>query len=396
MKKLILLALICITQFTKGQVSLQLKIFIEGFYLGNGSMRGVADLIIHPNLCDTLIVELHNLNTPYGLSYVSKGTIDISGNGIFTFPLNVQGNSYYVAVRHRNSLEAWSATPILFNNLVINYDFTDAIIKAFGNNLKNLGDGKFALFSGNVNSDIQIDSSDINLFESAAGAFLTAYNIYDLNGDGLVESVDYSLLENNLHLVVQSPIGSATVTTICNQTWMVQNLDVDHYRNGDPIPKVTDLTQWIGLTTGAYCYYNNDSAAYAAIYGKLYNWYAVNDPRGIAPLSLHVPSEAEWTTLVTCLGGDVVAGGKMKESGTTHWHAPNGAATNSSGFTGLPGGGRNDNGTVYFIGDYGVWWSSTESGTADAWLCTLNYSGVGSNRYNEYKRYGFSVRCLRD
>ena len=103
--------------------------------------------------------------------------------------------------------------------------------------------------------------------------------------------------------------------TICNQVWMLKNLDVSTYRNGDPIPQVTDPTTWVGLTTGAWCYYNNDPAN-GAIYGKLYNWYAVNDPRGLAPTGWHVPSDAEWTELSTCLDaisptGNV--GGKMKE-----------------------------------------------------------------------------------
>ena len=145
---------------------------------------------------------------------------------------------------------------------------------------------------------------------------------------------------------------------------MDKNLDVDRYRNGDPIPKVTDPTAWVALTTGAYCYYNNDSATYAATYGKLYNWYAVNDPRGLAPAGWHIPSDAEWATIETCLGGASVAGGEMKETGTIHWQSPNTGATNSSGFTGLPGGYRNydvvfsDVGYLRLLVEfYGVQWS---------------------------------------
>ena len=184
--------------------------------------------------------------------------------------------------------------------------------------------------------------------------------------------------------------------TICNQVWMNKNLDVSTYRNGDPIPKVTDPTIWAGLTTGAYCYYINDSATYAAVYGKLYNWYAVNDPRGLAPTGWHVPSNAEWQALETCLGGSSVAGGKMKETGTAHWNSPNTGATNSSGFAGLPGGYRNLNGSFNDIGNYGLWWSSTESNTSDAWGLGLDYVNGSSNRGNFNRRFGFSVRCLRD
>ena len=119
---------------------------------------------------------------------------------------------------------------------------------------------------------------------------------------------------------------------------MVKNLDVATYRNGDPIPHVTDAAAWAALTTGAYCYYDNDSATYAATYGKLYNWYAVNDPRGLAPAGWHVPSEAEWTELTNCLGGETVAGGKMKA--VSDLWGPNRGAQIAAASQALPGGYR--------------------------------------------------------
>ena len=182
---------------------------------------------------------------------------------------------------------------------------------------------------------------------------------------------------------------------------MLKNLDVSTYRNGDLIPKVTDPTAWSALTTGAWCWYNNDSATNASTYGKLYNWYAVNDPRGLAPTGWHVPIDAEWTTLITCLGGDAVAGSAMKETGTTHWTSPNTGATNSSGFTGLPGGGRNFNSTFSNVGNSGIWWSSTGINTTYAWYSFLYYFNgsiirTNYNMTNYNKQDGFSVRCLRD
>jgi uncharacterized protein (TIGR02145 family) len=194
-------------------------------------------------------------------------------------------------------------------------------------------------------------------------------------------------------------IGGATTSVeaiICNQSWTIHNLDVTTYRNGDAIPKITDDAAWSSLTTGAYCYYNNDSATYAATYGKLYNWYAVNDPRGLAPAGWHIPSDAEWTILENCLGGSSVCGGAMKETGLAHWMDPNQNATNSSGFTGLPGGFRDFDGPSVFIVNYGGWWSSTQSDAADAWIRRLG-SATGSIFIDSYnKRNGFSVRCLRD
>ncbi len=184
--------------------------------------------------------------------------------------------------------------------------------------------------------------------------------------------------------------------SICCQRWMTRNLDVATYRNGDPIPKVTGNAAWAALTTGAYCYYNNDSTTYAATYGKLYNWYAVNDSRGLAPEGWYIPTDFEWTTLSNCLGGDLVAGGPMKEIGTTHWTTPNTGATNLSGFTGLPGGYRLTTGGFASIGNYGYWWSSTETNASAAWYRVLSYNV--DELYKNYidKRRGFSVRCLRD
>ena len=175
------------------------------------------------------------------------------------------------------------------------------------------------------------------------------------------------------------------------QYWMEKNLEVTTYRNGDPIPYVTDATAWAALTTGAWCYYNNDPSN-----GKLYNWYAVNDPRGLAPTGWHVPTDVEWTTLSTTLGGDAVAGGKMKVAGTTRWTAPNTGADNSSGFAGLPGGNRDSNGTFINVGNFGYWWSSSEEVPTFAWSRNLYYNNGNIVRYDFNKRNGFSVRCLRD
>src|ERR1035437_587115 len=196
--------------------------------------------------------------------------------------------------------------------------------------------------------------------------------------------------------IIFTTLGSIPSVTICTQVWMLKNLDVSTYRNGDLIPKVTDPTAWQALTTGAWCWYNNDSATYASTYCKFYNWYAVNDPRGLAPTGWHVPSDAEWTTLGDCLGGWQVAGGAMKETGTTHWKSPNTGATNSSGFTGLPGGYRDLYGAFYDVGGDGTWWSSTEANTTEAWSrILLSYSGT-IERENFLKPQGWSVRCLRD
>lgn len=183
---------------------------------------------------------------------------------------------------------------------------------------------------------------------------------------------------------------------ICNQTWMQKNLDVSKYQNGDVIPKVTDPFAWGALTTGAWSWYNNDSATYGAIYGKMYNWYALADPRGLAPRGWHLPTDAEWSTLVTCLGDDFVAGGFLKEAGTVHWLTPNSGADNSSGFTALPGGFRYLNGAFNFITNYGNFWTTTSSSSTEAMYRGLNYSNFSLYSAASNKLNGFSVRCVKD
>lgn len=184
---------------------------------------------------------------------------------------------------------------------------------------------------------------------------------------------------------------------IGTQEWMAENLKVTHYRNGEPIPIVTDDTQWSGLKTGAYCWFNNNEAANKNIYGALYNYFTVVDSRNLCPTGWHIPSDAEWTILTTYLGGEAVAGGKMKETGTIHWSSPNTGATNESGFTALPGGIRGGGGAFdYPGGDGGFWWSSTEDGTNDAWYRYLLYDYGYVYRGRNDEGAGFSVRCVKD
>ncbi|RQV93692.1 MAG: hypothetical protein EH224_11915, partial [Calditrichaeota bacterium] len=185
------------------------------------------------------------------------------------------------------------------------------------------------------------------------------------------------------------------VTKIGDQWWMAENLKVTHYSNGDSIPNVTDNSEWGGLTTGAYCNYNNDSTN-VPTYGRLYNWYAVDDSRNIAPAGWHVPTDSEWQIMVEYLGGSTVAGGKLKESGTTHWFSPNTGATNESGFSALPGGYLNSDDTFLDMGYYGHWWSSDDYSSSGAWKRLLNYIGSDLGRYKDDKRHGFSVLCVRD
>ena len=199
---------------------------------------------------------------------------------------------------------------------------------------------------------------------------------------------------------------------IGDQWWMAENLKVTHYRNGDPIPNVTSDSAWVELSTGARCVFDNDESN-AETYGYLYNWYAVNVDRGLAPQGWHIPSDEEWKQLEMVLGmsrseADDIGfrvtdeGGKIKatgthEDGTGLWSAPNTGATNESCFSALPGGYRYDNdGTFRSMGDDAYFWSSTESGSNYAWNRSLHYDSSEVTRYHDVKQSGFSVRCLRD
>jgi len=184
--------------------------------------------------------------------------------------------------------------------------------------------------------------------------------------------------------------------TIDTQVWMAENLKTTKYRNGNLIETTSPAT--LDITTEStpkyqWAYAGNESNV--ATYGRLYTWYAATDSRNVCPTGWHVPTDSEWTTLTTYLEGENVAGGKLKEAGTSHWSSPNIRATNETGFTALPGGYRNYYGSFNGIGATGGWWSSTEYLTNYAWSRYMTYDS--SYVYNNYgKTYGYSVRCLRD
>lgn len=182
---------------------------------------------------------------------------------------------------------------------------------------------------------------------------------------------------------------------IGTQIWMTQNLKLKHYRNGDPIPNVSNNQQWSNVNTGAYSNYNNDPA-YSVEHGHLYNLTAITDTRNIAPRGWHVPTSSDWETLFNNTGGIAYTGGSLKESGTVHWQTPNTGATNSSGFTAIPGGIRNNDGSFDHIGGNGYWWSATESSPNKYSYEHLCFSFEFVNGGELPKQFGLSVRCVKD
>lgn len=181
---------------------------------------------------------------------------------------------------------------------------------------------------------------------------------------------------------------------IGTQVWMKENLKVTHYRNGDAIPYVSDANAWSSLTTGGYCYYDNLQSNFNT-YGGLYNWAAVNDSRNLAPQGWHVPTYNEWLTLISYLGGASVAGDKMKETGSAHWSTPN-TGTNTSEFTALPNGLRDQNGNYYALNTNASWWSATEADPVYSWGAALSYLNPDAYTVVYEKPLGYGIRCVKD
>jgi uncharacterized protein (TIGR02145 family) len=302
--------------------------------------------------------------------------------------------------------------PTVTTNQIINIRDTSAI--SGGNVLSDGGSDVTArgiCWSTNQNPTITnshtTDGTGIGSFTSSLNGLtvdiLYYVRAYATNNAGTSygSQVSFTTMATVLGSITDIDGNVYTTVIIGTQELMAENLRVTHYRNGEPIPNVTDNSQWDGLTTGAYCWYNNDESTYGNIYGGLYNWFTVVDSRNLCPMGWHIPSDDEWTTLTTFLGGESVAGGKMKETGTIHWNSPNTDATNESGFTGLPSGFRNYFGDFNNNGSEGTWWSSTGYGSNYAWTRNLYSSSGHVGRaygfdYGLSKEMGFSVRCVRD
>lgn len=200
-------------------------------------------------------------------------------------------------------------------------------------------------------------------------------------------------LQRSITFTQQATFQNYANVTIGSQVWMSENLDVAFFRNGDPIPHVPHGPTWAILKTPAWCYYNNDPTT-AALYGRMYNWYAVADPRGLAPAGWHVARDAEWSTMANFLGGTAVAGGRLKA--VAHWSAPNTGASNSSGFTAHPGGVRGNGGSYFGLGTGGIWWCAEQYGPNGAVFWSLSSNSAAISRGGASKQDGQSVRCVRD
>jgi uncharacterized protein (TIGR02145 family) len=196
---------------------------------------------------------------------------------------------------------------------------------------------------------------------------------------------------------VQDVQGNSYPTIkIGDQWWMAENLNTTKFSTGEDIPNVTGAGEWVSSVNAAYCNANNDTAI-AEVYGRLYNWYAATDGRKICPNDWHVPSDNDWVALTQFLGGEEVAGGKLKQTGTELWSSPNADATNESGFNAIPGGVRNSTAGIFVgIGINASWWSVTQHNTDNAFTWGItSVNGIMSNYFLD-KNTGSSIRCVKD
>jgi len=262
------------------------------------------------------------------------------------------------------------------------------------------------------NTDNTVDTVLISSLDSITFGYINSFN---QGGMGNILLPGNATCDTQ-YISVAGCGGDATITyngytydlvEIGGQCWFKENLQTTTYRDSSPISYPGTDTAWGNNTTGAYAWYDNDSTTYASTYGALYNWYAVDNSAGLCPTGWHVPTDCEWMYLEDTLGMSTAdqesgvwrgtdEGGKLKEIGTTHWFPPNTGATNSSGFIGLPGGSRYDDGFYYSVGNAGYWWSSTQDGTGDAKTRVLSSSSSRVGMDANGKEFGFSVRCIKD
>jgi len=413
------------------------------------------DKVVVPTLSTTVVTDITETTANSGGDITSDGGAPITARGVcwstnqfptisdnktedsigvgkFSSTLSdlLPNTTYYVRAYATNSKgtgygSAVSFTtqdislPILSTTVVT--DITETTAKSGGNITSDGGaaiTARGVCWSTNqfptISDNKTEDGTGTGEFYSALGNLLpnTTYYVraYATNskGTGYGDVIFFTTLPEESEGTFTDPRDNTVYkwVKIGNQVWMAENLRY--------LPNVVGLET--GSDTEPYCYvydYNGTDVSVAkatenyATYGVLYNWLAAmngatssdtnpSGVQGICPAGWHLPSDAEWTQLTDYLGGENVAGGKLKETGTIHWNSPNEGATNETGFTALPGGFRSSNGNFRFIGDAGILWSATELYDSSVWRRRMNYNYGYVNRNETSKKAGLSVRCLRD
>jgi len=328
---------------------------------------------------------------------------------------DLKGQLYTIRAR------AYDAEHISYASIKIILKDSDSINIIVPNGGENwqTGDLKTIIWEDNIHSNVMIELFESDSFYSTIINSTPNDSLFDyiVPNDILQSSYytikitstyDDSIYDFSDDYFTISQINDSTVTdidgnvyqtvVIGTQEWMMENLKVTHFNNGDEIPHITSNSEWTNLSSGAFCYFNNDTT-YIDTFGNLYNWHALNDSRGLAPAGWHIPTDVDWGILIAYLDGEAVAGGKMKATGTIEdgdglWNAPNAGATNESGFSALPAGYRSYYGNFGGNGNYAFFWSSDEY--TYTYARELLYNSQIINSQIQDKRNGFSIRCLKD
>lgn len=375
---------------TGSKLTLNLTVLIEGLFDGSNMIS------------DTITVELHDATSPSILIDTKIGILDAEGKGSFIFNNAVNGSSYFIVVKHKNALETWSGTPQAFISSTLSYNFTNNETQAYGNNMI-LKNGRYCLYSGDVNQDGGIDLSDLiatsnDNLDGTPGYYSNLET--DINEDGGVDLTDLIYVSNNnlrgIGVMIPSeapPSDSLSyeghsyhIVLLGAHYWLKENLNVGTMLTGDQ-------SQTDNGNIEKYCY--GDDPANCDLYGGLYSWdeamkYTTTPgAQGICPSGWHIPTIAELNTLNIAVSGD---GNALKEIGQG---TGAGQGTNTSGFSALIGG------YFYFGGYYdsGIstdFWSSSENDIYTTnYIYLFSWSGDITLTIND-KAYGYSVRCIKD
>jgi uncharacterized protein (TIGR02145 family) len=346
-----------------------------------------------------------------GIVTISGSTVTIVGAGTTIITATQSATSSYASGSITANITVNALLPALSTTSITN---TSATATTSGGNITNDGGAIISMRGLCWSTSQNATTSDSKtLAGTGSGVFTSSITGLAANTTYYVRAyaINSAGTSYGNELIIRTSTGSVTdidgnsyfTVTIGTQVWFRENLKTTKYNDGTSIPLVTDITSWASLSGPAYCWNNNDPAAYKATYGALYNWFALdvltNGNKNVCPTGWHVSSDADWTTLTTFLGGENIAAGKLKEEGIINWYWPNTSATNESGFTALPGGYRSYNVSYNSQTMVGFWWTSTESSSTEGWYRDMNYTnsvvrrggGVGTSKKN-----GLSIRCVKN
>jgi uncharacterized protein (TIGR02145 family) len=375
---------------------------------------------VNANYLSTTVSFEYGLTNAYG-NTATAAQSPVTGNSNTSVSAILSGLSggtaYHYRVKAINSLGTTNGSDMTFTTLGAAPEATTAAITAItttGVTLAGTVNANLLTTSVSFNYGLTTDygsnvtatpgtvtgNSSTSVSASVTGLSVGTTYHYRVSGINSVSTTNGSdMTFKTAPATVNDTEGNVyNVVAIGAQVWMAENLKTTKYSNGLVIGTTSPATLNVsGESTPKYQWAFNGNESNVTTYGRLYTWFAVNDNRNVCPTGWHVPSDAEWTILTTFMGGESVAGGKLKETGTTHWTTPNSEATNVNGFTALPGGFKDSNGGNFFgFGTNGYWWCSTESSTTDALYRTIGYDAFNTGRYGGSKFYGYSIRCLQD